>query len=172
MHNGKRNDVGLLWAEDNIKLTNNYFSALVQFKLLEKGYTKDQQLREKYLNTVNEDLERGFLIRIKDAHKLESRSEREWHLPHHPVVKSNKPGKICRMLNGAAKPNPSTPAVLTTSIRDQNNDILVVSRGSNSILTKSLTRRLVFLYLVSKVYDPIGLVAPFTAGDCLILKDI
>ena len=54
---------------------------------------------------------------------------------------------------------------------DHNNDTLVVSRGTNSTITKSLTRRLV-LSLVSKVYDPIGLVAPFTVGARLILKDI
>ena len=54
---------------------------------------------------------------------------------------------------------------------DHNNDTLVVSRGTNSTITKSLTQRLV-LSLVSKVYDTIGLVAPFTVGARLILKDI
>ena len=54
---------------------------------------------------------------------------------------------------------------------DHNNDTLVVSRGTNSTITKILTQRLV-LSLVSKVYDPIGLVAPFTVGARLILKDI
>ena len=54
---------------------------------------------------------------------------------------------------------------------DHNNDTLVVSRGTSSTITKSLTQRLV-LSLVSKVYDPIGLVAPFTVGARLILKDI
>ena len=54
---------------------------------------------------------------------------------------------------------------------DHNNDTLVVSRVTNSTITKSLTQRL-FLSLVSKVYDPIGLVAPFTVGARLILKDI
>ena len=46
-----------------------------------------------------------------------------------------------------------------------------MSRGTNSTITKSLTQRLV-LSLVSKVYNPIGLVAPFTVGARLILKDI
>ena len=55
--------------------------------------------------------------------------------------------------------------------RDHNNDTLVVSRGINSTITKSLTQRLV-LSLVSTVYDPNGLVAPFTVGARLILKDI
>ena len=43
---------------------------------------------------------------------------------------------------------------------DHNNDTLVVSRGTNSTITKSLTQ-LVVLSLVSKICDPIGLVAPF-----------
>ena len=54
---------------------------------------------------------------------------------------------------------------------DHNNGTLVVSRNTNSTITNSLTQRLV-LSLVSKVYDPIGLVAPFTVDAWLILKDI
>ena len=34
---------------------------------------------------------------------VEQRSEKEWYLPHHPVIKPNKPGKVRRVLNGAAK---------------------------------------------------------------------
>ena len=103
MHNRKRNDVEMLWGEDNIELPNNYFSALVQLKSLEKWLTKDQTLREKYSNTIKEDLDMGYVVRVKDAHRVESRSEREWHLPHHPVVNPNEPGKVYRVLNGAAK---------------------------------------------------------------------
>ena len=54
---------------------------------------------------------------------------------------------------------------------EHNNDTLVLSRGTNSAITNSLTQRLV-LSLVSKVYDPIGFVAPFTVGARLILKNI
>ena len=39
-HNGKRYNVGMLWAEDNIELPNNYFSTLVQLKSLENGLRK------------------------------------------------------------------------------------------------------------------------------------
>ena len=46
-----------------------------------------------------------------------------------------------------------------------------MSRGTSSTVTKSLTQRLV-LSLVSKVFDPIGLVASFTVGARLLLKDI
>ena len=34
---------------------------------------------------------------------MESRSEREWYLPHHPVVDTKKRCKVRRVLNGAAK---------------------------------------------------------------------
>ena len=46
-----------------------------------------------------------------------------------------------------------------------------MSRGTSCAITKSLTQRL-FLSLVSKVFDPIGLVAPCTVGARLLLKDI
>ena len=54
---------------------------------------------------------------------------------------------------------------------DHTNDTLVVSRGTSCAITKSLTKRLV-LSLVSKVFDPLGLVAPFTVGARLLLRDI
>ena len=103
VHNGKKYDVGMLWAEDNIELPNNYFSALVQLKSMENRLTKDQTLREKYSNTIKEDLGKGYAVKVEDAHKVESRSRREWYLPHNPVVNPNKPGKVRRVLNGAAK---------------------------------------------------------------------
>ena len=342
VHNGIRYNVGMLWTDNNIELPDNYFSALVQLKSLEKRLMKDQTLWEKYSNTIKEDLDNGYVVRAKDANNLESRSEREWYLPHHPVVNPNKPGKVRRVLNGAAnfhgasfnnslftgpdllqnliyvllrfrqhpfavsadiegmflqagvlpcdqpslcflwRENPTSnvvvhqytrhifgakdsptcanyalqrtasdnakeypeaakavlenfymddyldsvesperalirskelvhlhlggfkftkfvsnvpdladridgsaqstePKVIISSKEesmyvlglkwDHNNDTLAVSRGTNSTITKSLTQRLV-LSLVSKVYDPIGLVAPFTVGARLILKDI
>ena len=54
---------------------------------------------------------------------------------------------------------------------DHTNDTLVLSRGTRCAITKSLTQHLV-LSLVSKVFDPFGLVAPFTVGARLLLKDI
>ena len=93
----------MLWARDDIELSNNY-SAQVQFKYLEKRHTKHQHLRENHSNTINEDLEKGYVVRIKNARKIESCSEREWYLPQHPVVNPiKKPAKVFRVLNAAAK---------------------------------------------------------------------
>ena len=54
---------------------------------------------------------------------------------------------------------------------DHTNDTLVVSSGTSCAITKSVTQCLV-LSLVSKVFDIIGLVAPFTVRARLLLKDI
>ena len=43
------------------------------------------------------------MITVPDAHKVEQRSDKEWYLPHHPVINANKPGKVGRVLNGAEK---------------------------------------------------------------------
>ena len=75
VHNGKMYERRMLWAEDNIELPNKNISALVQLKSLEKRLTKDQTLRKKYSNTIKEDLDKGYVVRVKDAHKVESRSE-------------------------------------------------------------------------------------------------
>ena len=54
---------------------------------------------------------------------------------------------------------------------DHNKDTLVESCSTSCAVIKSFTQRLV-LILVSKVFDPIGLVASFTVGARLLLKDI
>ena len=102
-HNGQRYDVGMLWADDNIQLPNNYFSSLVQLKSLEKRLSRDISLKEKYSNTIREDLEKGVWITVPDAHKVGQRSDKECYLPHNPVINPNKSGKFRRVLNGAAK---------------------------------------------------------------------
>ena len=55
-----------------------------------------------YQQSIETDVEKGF---VKILGKLEVKGTfgKEWYLPHHPVLKPNKPGKICRVCNAAAK---------------------------------------------------------------------
>ena len=75
----------------------------MQLKSLEKRLAKDEDLGEKYTSTIKEYLKKGYVIEVPDAHNVENRSDREWYLPHHPVLNPNKTGKVRRVLNGAAK---------------------------------------------------------------------
>ena len=93
----------MLGAADNIKLSNKYFSSILQLKSLENRLAKDEDFGEKYKTTIREDLNEGYVIEVPDAHKVEKRSDKEWYLPHHPVLNLNKPGKVRTVHNGAAK---------------------------------------------------------------------
>ena len=89
VYNGLRYDVGMLWAADNTKLPNNYFSSLVILRSLKKP----QESRMKNCtSTINEDLNKGYVIEVSDAQEVENRSDQEWYLPHHPVLSPRKPG--------------------------------------------------------------------------------
>ena len=103
VHDGLRYDVGMLWAADNTRLPNIYFSSFGQLKSLEKRLAKDEDLREKYTSTIKKDLINGDVIEVLDAHKVESRSDKEWYLPHHPVLNPNKPGKVSRIAQWSSK---------------------------------------------------------------------
>ena len=102
-HNGQRYDVGMLWADDNTQLSINYFSLLVQLKFLKKRLKRDKTMKKNYAETISDNLEKGNVITVSDAHMVEQRSDKEWYLPHHLVINPNKPGKVCRVLIGPAK---------------------------------------------------------------------
>ena len=88
----------MLWSSNKLKLPNNFFSALVQFKSLEKRLVKDPVLYKRYAETIQDDLDKGYVIKLKKREN-EHCAGREWYLPHHPVVNPNKPEKVRRVLN-------------------------------------------------------------------------
>ena len=69
---------------------------------MEKRLDKDPSLREKYAETIREDIQKGYVITVR-AHDPKSRADRECYLPHHPVLNPNKPGKVRPVLNRASK---------------------------------------------------------------------
>ena len=58
-NDGCRYQVGMLWADEESTLPNNYFSALVQLKSLERRLGKDPQLKE-----LQQDYQRGLRKRV------------------------------------------------------------------------------------------------------------
>ena len=54
---------------------------------------------------------------------------------------------------------------------DHTNDTLIVCKGTNCAIIKSLMQ-LVVLSFVSKIFHPIGFVAPFTADARLLLRHL
>ena len=48
LHDGSRNNVGMLWDVDKIRLPDNFYALLVQFKSLESRLEKDLNLKTQY----------------------------------------------------------------------------------------------------------------------------
>ena len=93
-HDGQRYQVGLLCAIDDLDLPNNYYSALVQLKSLEKRLSKEEELRSKCSNNLNDNVEKGYVLRVENPKDPSQRSNRDWYLPHHPVINPNNLEKI------------------------------------------------------------------------------
>ena len=102
-NDGCRYQVGMLWADDESTLRNNYFSALVQLKSLERRLGKDPREKESYSKTIKEDYEKGYIVQMDKSESFRTDNRREWYLPHHPVIHPHKHCKVRRVLNGAAK---------------------------------------------------------------------
>ena len=98
-HNGKRYDIKLPWKSE-IKLENNFYSALNKVKSLNTRLQRKLLLQEKYNKTLLTDLENNY---VKPVEKQDPQPDRIWYLPHHPVENINKPGKVRRVANAASK---------------------------------------------------------------------
>ena len=99
---GERYEVGMLWSEPEPNLPNNYGSALGQLYSLERRFQRDPNLKELYQQSIDTDVEKGF-VKILGKSEVKSTFGKEWYLPHHPVLNPNKPGKVRRVCNLAAK---------------------------------------------------------------------
>ena len=56
-------------------------------------------MAQKYQETIDTDLQKGFIVKVDDSHED---STGKWYLPHHPVTNINKPGKVRRVLNASS----------------------------------------------------------------------
>ena len=64
-----RYEVGLLWSDELNEMPNNNIYAAAQLILLEKRLEKDKDLQKRYQETIDVDLEKGFVRKI-DRHEL------------------------------------------------------------------------------------------------------
>ncbi|XP_075263604.1 uncharacterized protein LOC142355283 [Convolutriloba macropyga] len=99
----ERYEVGLLWREEEAKLTNNFYSAMGQFKSLERRLQKDDMLRNCYQETIDTDVKAGYVRKVQQVELNETRDKLLWYLPHHSVINTHKEEKVRRVCNAATK---------------------------------------------------------------------
>ena len=81
----------------------NYYYALAQLRSLEKRLDRDPALKEIYVSTIKEDIQKEYVIEVPSTEIFGTTFPRQWYLPHHPVQHPLKPDEVRRVLNGAAK---------------------------------------------------------------------
>ena len=59
------------------------------------------ELKASYAQTIK-DFDKGYSVQVDKSDCFRIDNPREWYLPHHPVFHPDKPGKVRRVLNGAA----------------------------------------------------------------------
>ena len=64
---------------------------------------EDSQLKERYSKTIKEYFEKRYFVQLYESESFRTDNRREWYLPHHPVIHPHKPGRVGRILIGAAK---------------------------------------------------------------------
>ena len=95
--NGERYEVGLLWNGEQAALSNNFSSALGQFRGLQRRLQTDELLKVKYTETINSDLSKGYISNLPSSDLAATTNQQVWYVPHHPVLNPHKPDKVRRV---------------------------------------------------------------------------
>ena len=86
-----------------MKLPNNLYCAMGQLKSLEQRLQKDETLKKRYQETIDTDIDAGYVPKVDQAELNETKDKLQWYLLHHPVINPHKPEKFRRVSNAAAK---------------------------------------------------------------------
>ena len=97
-----RYQVGLIWRDSNSDLPDNRAVAEKRLHLLEKRLENDPELNAKYRQTIDDDLQKGYIKKLSERESSEP-TTCAWYLPHHQVLHPHKPGKLRQVSDAAAK---------------------------------------------------------------------
>jgi hypothetical protein len=94
--------VPMLWKLPKRKMPPSEVQARRRLVLLWKRLEKDAVLQQHYVASVGKDLAKGYIRKLTSSEVEEWRSEM-WVLPHFPVYHPDKPHKVRRVCDAAAK---------------------------------------------------------------------
>ena len=84
-----RCEVGLPWAEENATIQNNYFWAHSQFCPLDRCLEKDESLKQRYEESINVDIQNGYVQKLDEGELDETKDEGQWYVSHNPVINTH-----------------------------------------------------------------------------------
>ena len=74
-----------------------------QLKSLERRLQIDDTLQKRYQETIDTDVQAGYVHKVEQAELNEIRVKLQLHLLHHSVTNPQKPKKVRRVCNAALK---------------------------------------------------------------------
>ena len=93
---------GLLWREEHPTLPNSYDMAERRLKSLEKKFENNPEVKEKYAESIRDDVEKGYVKKLSEA-EVQSESKMIWYLPHRYVTNPKTPDRLRRVYDASAK---------------------------------------------------------------------
>ena len=96
---GKHHKLPLPMRNEQLDLPNNISVAEKRVQPLRRKFNRDKQFHQKYTKFMNDLVERGV---AKESNSTDA-DECVWFLPHHGVVKPNKPDKVRPVFDCGAK---------------------------------------------------------------------
>ena len=98
-----RYQTGVLWKDSShLSLSSNYVMAEHRFESLERRLCRDLEFKTAYDQNVASEVEKGF-SRTMVPGEIDVEASGQWFLPHHPVINPNKPGKLRKVFDAAAR---------------------------------------------------------------------
>ena len=97
-------EVPMLWKDSSVPLEDDAEAALKRYWHLMRRFRADPVMGEKYVAIVKDYLAKNYCRKLS-AEEARKRSSKTRHLPHHPVLNPNKPGKVRIVFDAASKVN-------------------------------------------------------------------
>ena len=80
-------EVAIPWKAGAPKLANNYRMAKQRLENTEKKLTKNPEVAQTYIDTIQKYLDKGYIRKVPQE---ENDGEQSWYLPHFPVLRPEK----------------------------------------------------------------------------------
>ena len=102
VNKNSRYTVSLLWDSDDVLLTDNKNIALSRLFSLERKFTNNPQLVQRYKEAMEHYISKGHTTKLNQTHS-EMTSRITNYIPHHTVTNVNKPNKVRIVFDAGAK---------------------------------------------------------------------
>ena len=102
VNKSSRYTVGLLWDSDDVLLTDNKIIALSRLFSLERKFTINPQLTERYKEAMEDYISKCHATKLNQKDS-ETTSRITNYIPHHAVTNVNKPNKVQIAFDTGAK---------------------------------------------------------------------